>query len=355
MRFAAVTVLMFALSVGAMWLIVFGPANDVDDIGAYEPVPSPTGEPVVVVVDAGTGPKEIAEDLQAMGAIESATHFRVLVAFLGYDRLLQTGEYEFQRGTPALDAVYRMRRGEVSTKTVTVVEGWRLEEIADAVAEQGIPRLEFLAAARRGDYEFPFLEGLRVAEPLDGYLFPATYTIRRRDTARDVVQQMLQAFADNVPASVQEQATELGLTLHEVVTLASIIEREAVIAEERPVMAQVFLKRLRLGISLEADPTVQYALAEEPENVARFGYWKAVLTLEDLETDSPYNTYVEAGLPPGPIASPRLDSINAVVNPADTDYLYFVAKSDRSHAFAETFAEHQENIELFGVGDGTGP
>ncbi|HEV8574322.1 MAG TPA: endolytic transglycosylase MltG, partial [Dehalococcoidia bacterium] len=196
---------------------------------------------------------------------------------------------------------------------------------------------------------------LRVAEPLDGYLFPATYTIRRRDTARDVVQQMLQAFADNVPASVQEQATELGLTLHEVVTLASIIEREAVIAEERPVMAQVFLKRLRLGISLEADPTVQYALAEEPENVARFGYWKAVLTLEDLETDSPYNTYVEAGLPPGPIASPRLDSINAVVNPADTDYLYFVAKSDRSHAFAETFAEHQENIELFGVGDGTGP
>lgn len=355
MRFAAVTVLVFALGVGAAWLIVFGPENDLDDIGAYEPVPSPTGEPVVVVVDAGAGPKEIADDLQAKGAIESATHFRVLVSFLGYDGLLQVGEYEFQRGTPELDAVYRMRRGEVSTKTVTVVEGWRLEEIADAVAEQGIPRLEFLAAARRGDYAFPFLEDLRVAERLDGYLFPATYTIRRKDTAKDVVQQMLQAFADNVPASVQEQATDLGLTLHEVVTLASIIEREAVVAEERPVMAQVFLRRLRLGMLLEADPTVQYALAEESENVAQFGYWKAGLTEEDLVTDSPYNTYVEAGLPPGPIASPRLDSINAVVNPADTNYLYFVAKSDGSHAFAETFAEHLDNIELFGGGDGTTP
>jgi peptidoglycan lytic transglycosylase G len=348
MRFAAAIALVVVLTVAAVWLVAYGPGNDVDDVEGYKPVESPRGEPVTVVVEPGAATEAIANNLQSTGAIGSATQFRVLVALLGYDHLLQSGEYEFDRGTSELDAVYRMRRGLVSTKSVTVVEGWRLEEIADAVAEQGIQRNDFIAAARRGDYEFPFLEDLGIGQKLEGYLFPATYTIRRRDTAQDVVRQMLQAFADNVPATVQEQGDALDLTLHEVVTLASIIEREAVVAEERPIMAQVFLRRLDLGMPLEADPTVQYALGNDPENVAEFGYWKQGLTEDDLAIQSPYNTYVESGLPPGPISNPRLDSINAVLNPADTNYLYFVAKEDGSHAFAETFQEHLENIELFG-------
>ncbi len=348
MRFVAATSVLLALTVAAVWLVAYGPGNDLDEIEAYQPVETSQSEPIVVIVDPGASTAKIADDLATNGAIESATQFRVLVAFLGYDQMLQSGEYEFERRTPALDAVYRMRRGLVSTKTVTVVEGWRLEEIADAVEAQGIVRNEFLVAARRGDYEFAFLEDLRIGQRLDGYLFPATYTIRKRDTARDVVQQMLQAFADNVPASVQEQGQAQGFTLHEVLTLASIIEREAVVAEERPIMAQVFLKRLRLGMRLEADPTVQYALATDADSVREFGYWKQELTLEDLEVDSPYNTYAESGVPPGPIASPGLDSINAVVNPASTNYLYFVARPDGSHAFAETYPEHLDNIELFG-------
>jgi len=165
------------------------------------------------------------------------------------------------------------------------------------------------------------------------------------------VQKMLQAFADSLPGTLEQQATDLGLTLHEVVTIASIIEREAVLPEERPVMAQVFLRRLRLGIPLEADPTVQFALANDPDSVAEFGYWKQGLTTDDLEVASPYNTYIETGIPPGAICSPRLDSLNAVVNPADTNYLYFVAKPDGSHAFAETFQEHLDNIEAFGGGE----
>ena len=348
MRFVAATSVLLALTVTAVWLVAFGPGKDLDEIEAYRPVETSKSEPIVVIVDPGASTAKIADDLATKGAIESTTQFRVLVAFLGYDQMLQSGEYEFERRTPELDAVYRMRRGLVSTNTVTVVEGWRLEEIADAVEAQGIVRDEFLAAAHRGDYEFAFLEDLRIGQRLDGYLFPATYTIRKRDTARDVVQQMLQAFADNVPASVEERGAALGLTLHEVLTLASIIEREAVVAEERPIMAQVFLKRLRLGISLEADPTVQYALATDADSVREFGYWKQDLTQEDLDIDSPYNTYLESGVPPGPIASPRLDSINAVVNPASTNYLYFVAKPDGSHAFAETYQEHLDNIELFG-------
>ena len=352
MRFAAVTALVVALAGAAGWLLVDGPGNDLDDIDAYRPVATSEGEPVTVIVEPGASTEDIAADLEASGAIRSRTQLQVLVAFLGYDRKLQPGEYEFQPASPELDAVYRLRRGLVSTKSVTVVEGWRLEEIADAVEEQGIDRREFMRAARRGDYEFAFLDRLRIGQRLDGYLFPATYTIRRRDTARDVVQRMLQAFADNVPSSVQEQGEALGLNLHEVLTLASIIEREAVVPEERPIIAQVFLRRLRLGIELAADPTVQFAVAEDSDSVAKFGYWKQELTQDDLEIDSPYNTRILSGLPPGPICSPGLDSINAVVNPAGTNYLYFVAKPDGSHAFAETFQEHLENIELYQNGAG---
>jgi UPF0755 protein len=352
MKFAAAVGLALILVIVAVWLVAAGPGNDVDDVQGYRPVETQADEePITVVVEAGEGSDAIADELEKSGAVDSATQFRVLVAFLGYGSLLQAGEYEFTRDTPELDAAYRIRRGLVSTKGITVVEGWRLEEIADAVAEQGIPRNEFMAAARRLDYDFAFLEDRRTGERLDGYLFPATYTIRRRDTARDVVEQMLQTFTDNVPATVEQQGADLGLTLHEVVTLASIIEREAVVPEERPVMAQVFLRRLRLGIPLEADPTVQFALANDPDSVAEFGYWKQGLTSDDLEDTSPYNTYVEAGIPPGPICSPRLDSINAVVNPAATNYLYFVAKPDGSHAFAETFEEHLDNIDAFGEGE----
>ncbi|TMG01847.1 MAG: endolytic transglycosylase MltG [Chloroflexi bacterium] len=314
MRFIAATALALACTVVAVWVVVAGPANDVDDVGGYHAAASPPGDPVTVTVDAGASTKEIADDLASKGAI-------------------------------AL----------VSSKSVTIVEGSRLEEIADAVAAQGIDRTEFLAAARRSEYQFSFLEELRASQRLDGYLFPAKYPIRKRDTGRDVVQRMLQGFADNVPASVEEQASAEDLTLHEVLTLASIIEREAVVPEERPIMAQVFLKRLRLGIALEADPTVQYAVANSPENVSKYGYWKKELTQEDLDVDSPYNTRIESGLPPGPICSPGLDSIKAVVNPAPTNYQFFVAKPDGSHAFAETFQEHLENIQRYGGDPGTPP
>ena len=355
MRSVAAGALVLLCLALATWLVLAGPANDVDDVAAYHAAASPEGDPVTVTIDAGASTEEIAASLKARGVIGSAAQFRVLVSFLGYDRLLQSGEYEFARETPELDAVYRIRSGIVSSKSVTVVEGSRLEEIADAVARQGIDRTEFLAAARRGEYQFSFLENLKVNERLDGYLFPAKYPIRNRDTGRDVVQRMLQAFADNVPASVEEQASAEGLTLHEVVTLASIIEREAMVPEERPIMAQVFLKRLRLGIALEADPTVQYALASDPANVSEFGYWKKELTREDLDIDSPYNTRIESGLPPGPICSPGLDSIKAVLNPANTNFQFFVAKPDGSHAFAETFQEHLENIQRYGGDLGTPP
>jgi UPF0755 protein len=344
-------VLVLAMTAATAWVITGSPdlVKEVPPTPFATP-PTPAPEPVSISVGENEAVQDIAETLEKRGVIDSAIQFRTLAELLGYDRTLQAGEYEFDPDTPALEVVYRMRRGIVSPLFVTVVEGWRLGEIADALDAQGIiSRDDFLEAAVAGnfDLDFDFLRRLGPATPLEGYLFPATYYYRRADSAEDVILQMLKAMDRNFTQELRSQALDQGLTMHGVLTIASIIEREAKVADERPIMAQVFLKRLRLGIPLEADPTVQYALAEDPESVAQFGYWKTQLTADDLELDSPYNTYRVAGLPPTPISAPRLDSIMAVIEPADTNYLYFVAKPDGSHAFAETLEEHQRNIEQY--------
>ena len=345
------TVLVLGMIAATVWVITGSPSL-VDEVPAtpYAAPPTPAPTPVIISVNEGEGAQKIGDTLEDEGVIESAIQFRVLVELLGYDRLLQAGEYELDPNTPALNVVYRMRRGIVSSLFVTVIEGWRLEEIADALDEQGvISRDEFLEAAVAGNFGFDFLGRLRAATSLEGYLFPATYFYRRDDTAEDVIQRMLEATNEKFTPELRSQALDQGLTVHGVLTLASIIEREAKVAEERPIMAQVFLTRLRRGMLLEADPTVQYALAEEPENVEEFGYWKTELTEEDLEIDSDYNTYRTSGLPPTPIGAPRLDSTMAVIEPTDTNFLYFVATGDEdgSHAFAETLAEHLENVEEY--------
>ena len=153
---------------------------------------------------------------------------------------------------------------------------------------------------------------------------------------------MLDAFEQRYREQIQPKLAPLSL--RDVVILASIIEREARVPEDRPLIASVFLNRLELGMKLDADPTVQYAVAGDAASVQQFGYWKRALTVSDYRVSSPYNTYVNAGLPPGPIANPALDAILAVLQPAETDYLYFVARPDGRHVFAETFAEHQQNI-----------
>ncbi|MCH8814815.1 MAG: endolytic transglycosylase MltG [Chloroflexi bacterium] len=342
----AATVVSLVFTVVAVWF-VFQSGDIIDGPTAFETRTPTSGDPAAVTVLEGESPGDVGETLAEAGVIESATQFKVLVAFMGYDRLLQAGDYEFQRGTPVLEAVYRIRRGAITERIVTVIEGWRLEQIADAVAEQGVSREEFLAATDASLYELSLLNELPEGASLNGYLFPATYAIGISGPASDLVLTMLQAFLDNVPLGVRESAADVGLTFHEALTLASIIEREAQVAEERPIMAQVFLSRLALGIRLEADPTVQFAVSEDPASIAEFGYWKAGLTGDDLVVDSPYNTYQNAGLPPGPISNPGLLSILAVMNPAETNYLYFVARPDGSHAFAETFEEHSQNVAEF--------
>jgi UPF0755 protein len=340
---AGASILTVIAALAAVWAITRS-TDAIPDVAPYSPAPTPGASVVQVRIDAGMSPERIAQMLEEAGVIESAAHFRVMASFLGYEGNLQAGDYEFTPDTPVLIALRRIRLGETVENRITVVEGRRLEEIADALAEFGISREVFLAEAFVRNFNYPFLEGLDGNQRLEGYLFPATYPVRSDDTPRSMLEKMLTAFQENLPADVYARANRAGLSLHQVITLASIVEREARVPDERPIIAQVFLSRLQLGIPLEADPTVQYALGFDSTSVRQHGYWKQGLTEADLQYDSPFNTYLHDGPPPGPICSPGADSIEAVLSPADTGYLYFVARPDGSHAFAETFEEHLQNI-----------
>jgi UPF0755 protein len=351
-RFAYILLLLAAagLTAAAAWVIGFSPAN-IDDVAPYLAPDDADPDFVEVTIQEGQSPAAIADGLERAGVIDSATQFTVLVSLMGYDRLLQSGDYEFARDSSALGVVYRLRNGVVSGRSVTVVEGWRLEQIADVLDTVGIPREQFLAAANGANQPHDILAEVPPGQDLEGFLYPATYPVRSGDTAETMVAKMLDAFEESVPPAVAEQAAAQGLSVADVVTLASIIQREAVVPDEKPIMAQVFRSRLQIGMRLDADPTVQYALAEDPASVEQYGYWKRPLTTDDLAFDSPYNTYVYFGLPPGPISAPAADTMLAVVQPSDTNYLYFVAKGDGSHAFAETLEGHIANIEKYQTGE----
>ena len=244
----------------------------------------------------------------------------------------------------------------IATTTVTTLEGWRCEEVAAALEEAGIVSAEaFLQVVRGGaealgteDYGFLADRPEGSLTDLEGFLFPDTYQFPKDSEAVRVVGTMLQNWDRRVPADMREKAATRGMTLYEVVTLASVVEREAVVDEERPRIAGVYLNRLEREMRLEADPTVQYALGLD----AQTGRWWTPLTIDQVQnTDSPYNTYGVGGLPPGPICNPGLASIRAVVNPEQTDYLYFVANKvagDGSHVFAVTFDEHVGNVQQYG-------
>ncbi len=211
---------------------------------------------------------------------------------------------------------------------------------------------DFLAAANSiastgTQIDTDLLSDRPTSATLEGYIFPATYSFDRNVTANQVVLMMVQALSDRFTPELRQEARNEGLDLHQVLTLASIVQREDVLPEEMPVIASVYLNRLAIDMPLQADPTVQYALTARPGDVQEYGWWKKSLSLDDLKYDSSYNTYVKNGLPPGPIANPGMAAIMAVIHPAKTNYLYFVARNDGSHAFAETFEEHEANVQKY--------
>jgi UPF0755 protein len=228
------------------------------------------------------------------------------------------------------------------------IEGWRLEEMANSLAvyePAQIEAAEFLAIAKRERpfdlSPYPFLAGLPEGQSLEGFLFPDTYRVPLDADAAYLIDAMLTNFDEKVTPAMRQGFGAQGLSLSEAVTLASIVQREAVLAEERPLIAGVFLNRLAQGMSLGADPTVQYAAGYD---AAGESWWKVPLYVSDLEFDSPYNTYIYVGLPPGPIAAPSLSALQAVANPTATDFIFFVADCESDivgdHKFSVTFDEH---------------
>jgi UPF0755 protein len=258
----------------------------------------------------------------------------------GSGRRLQAGEYRFDRPSSAREVAGKIARGEVYVRPLTFPEGLTYKQMSALYEGKGFgPALDFINAAKRGALVSAVDPD---AKDLEGYLFPDTYKLPRSTTAELLVGRMIAAFMKTLTPELMDKAEARGLNVRQLVTLASIVEKETGNPDERPLVAAVYANRLKIGMGLQCDPTVIYALE-------RAGRYNGNLTRDDLQFDSPYNTYRHAGLPPGPIASPGRASLEAAASPADVPYLYFVSKNDGSHAFAATLDEHNRNVQQYQV------
>jgi UPF0755 protein len=288
--------------------------------------------PAKIEVVKGDTLSSVAEKLERAGVIESAFMFKVEARMEGYGTEIKTGEYTFARGEDASKILEKLTAGEaVPTLAITVPEGLSLKETSQEVARQsGIPVAKFEEAARRTDYGYGFLEDPAI-KTTEGFLFPKQYEFEEGTTASQMVTRMLEQYLlETQTMDISSAKERLNLSEYELVTVASLIEKEAASDKERPLVASVIYNRLHREMPLQIDATIHYAL----------GHPKDELSLADLKIDSPYNTYENTGLPPGPICSPSRQSLEAAMNPAETDYLYYVLKANgEEHFFTSNYNE----------------
>jgi UPF0755 protein len=288
----------------------------------------PHGAPVRVIIPRGANFGQAADSLSHTGVIGSAKLFKLYGRVIGGDRNIKPGTYLLKHGTPWNSIIDALNGGHGLVNTVTIPEGWTIAQITPALAKTLKVPAESVTAAVR---DTTLLARLDVPNPtLEGYLFPDTYAFPLGTTARQAVREMVYSFERRWKPSWDSAALAMKINRNDLVTMASIVEKEARLPEERPVIAAVYYNRLRKGMLLQADPTVQYALGH---HVGRVLY-------KDLAIKSPYNTYVNKGLPPGPIASPGVASLAAAASPANVQYLYFVASQDGHHEFRMTLEQH---------------
>ncbi len=311
-----------------------------------EALDEPAGElrPAIdLEVLPGESASAVVQRLEELGIVRQPLLLLAYLRYLGADRTIQAGNYNLSGGMTHRELARALQHASIPAIVFTVPEGWRSEQIAEALPEAQAPFSpeQFLAAARSGTL-LPSLTA-EIPDPakLEGFLFPDTYHLTHESRPAHLVTAMLETFDRRVDLEMRTAFAQQGLSLYQAVTLASIVEREAVVTDERPLIASVFFNRLAQGIKLDADPTVQYALGQQPDGT----WWKPGLSFDDLQFDSPYNTYLYAGLPPSPIANPGLASLRAVAFPETSPYLYFRAACDGSgrHTFAETFDQHVLN------------
>ena len=347
----AVTVLAILV---ASYFLAMTPGSQLGDDLVKSVEPAADREQVGYTLPDGRSAGDIGADLERLGVIDSGVQFEFLVSLMGIQHQLSTGDYLLKKNSSIVSVVTELTvQEQVPVLKVTFPEGIRIEEMALIAETAGFgSRESFLAATKTAELPPAFAAAFPAGATLQGYLFPDTYIMPVGSTPEDLIAYMLRTLDLRFSPELRAAAESRGLDTHEALTLASIVEREAVVASERPRIAGVFYNRLAAGDMLGADPTVQYAVSLVPTSVETFGYWKKELTLEDLEIDSPYNTRKFPGLPPAPIANPGLASIEAVANPEQTDFYYFVADAkvgDGSHVFAVTLDEHERNIQLYGA------
>lgn len=306
------------------------------------------GETVPFIVQKGENFAMLAGRLEKAGIIQSGRALRWYVNISGPHKGLKRGEFGLNKNMPIPEVVSALIKGKPMQYPLTVPEGYNIYQIADLVQAMGMQtREDFLAAAKSPDVTglIPTIPpGGKTPRSIEGYIFPDTYFIQRVFTAKEIAQQMVQRFRE-VYKTVAPQmlssptVTQLGLSAHQVITLASIVEKETGAAEERPIIAGVFINRLHKRMRLQTDPTVIYGVWSAS------GKWDGNIRTKDLHTPTDYNTYQMEGLPIGPIASPGLNAIQAVLNPAQTDYLFFVSKNNGTHIFSRDYAAHNKAVQ----------
>ncbi len=302
------------------------------------------GTPRSFQINPGESTPSVVGRLWQDGLISNPGAFSTYLRFTGLDTSLQAGNYSLSPAMSPLAIAQALQDATTAQVTFRVLPGWRLEEIAASLPTSGleISAEEFFAAASRHPQGFTFIEKLPEAASLEGFLLPDSYVFDRQISSDQVIKAMLDNFDQQVTPEIRQGFKHQGLSLYQAVILASMVQREAMVVDEMPIIASVFLNRLADGMKLDSDPTIQYALGYNSEDKT---WWTNPLSLEDLQIDSPYNTYQNAGLPPGPISTPSLSALRAVAFPAQTPYYFFRAACDGSgkHVFSETYQEHLQN------------
>jgi UPF0755 protein len=301
----------------------------------------PNGVERHFLVEQGEPVAEIANRLESAGLIFSADAFRDYLIYTGMDTTIQAGDYKLSPRLSIVDMAHELQDATPEDVTFVVLPGWRMEEVAASLSTSGLDPTpeQFLAAAQSPPTGYDFFP---LGSTSEGFLYPDTYIIPRVVSAEVLRDGLVRNFGLHLTVELKEGFARQGLNIYQAVTLASIVEREAVRLEEQSLIASVFLNRLNAGIKLDSDPTVQYALGYD---ALRQTWWTNPLSLMDLQIDSPYNTYKYDDLPPAPIANPGRDALRAVAFPDESPYYYFRARCDDSglHSFAETFEEHLAN------------
>ncbi|MDD5475687.1 MAG: endolytic transglycosylase MltG [Syntrophales bacterium] len=318
--FAAALVLLSALTAGGfLYRYAQGPLNT--EI-----------QSVIITIPRGAPFYNIAAMLEEEGLLRSKKAFYIVARLKGAHNTLKAGEYEIKGGESPSTVIERLRRGDVVVHFITVPEGFTIYQVAERLAAHGLADAEvFLERV----HDVSLLSSMGIdAASAEGYLFPDTYALTRSKNEEAIIRFMVRSFREAVPADMADKAQLMGFTLKEILTLASIIEKESATEEEKPLISSVFHNRLKRGMRLQSDPTVTYGLDEFEGRIRK----------RDLERYTPYNTYRIRGLPPGPICNPGLSSIKAALEPADVNYLYFVSRNDGTHHFSSNLSDHNKAV-----------